>query len=86
MGEVGSGRLVVGVDVGGWVFLLVPAHPGIPRQRAVKQLWVCVCVQIGTSVTAVMGLLLASVSTATFVKTLICVHAVRARCTIRPGE
>jgi len=38
MGEVGSGRLVVGVDVGGWVFLLVPAHPGIPRQRAVKQL------------------------------------------------
>jgi len=24
--------------VGGWVFLLVPAHPGSPRQRAVKQL------------------------------------------------
>jgi len=21
--------------VGGWVFLLVPAHPGSPRQRAV---------------------------------------------------
>jgi len=44
MGEVGSGRLVVGVDVGRCVFLLVPAHPGIPRQSAVKQLWVCVCV------------------------------------------
>jgi len=24
--------------VGGWVFLLVPAHPGSPGQRAVKQL------------------------------------------------
>jgi len=24
--------------VGGWVFLLVPAHPGSPRQRAVKRL------------------------------------------------
>jgi len=24
--------------VGGWVFLLVPAHPGGPRQRAVKRL------------------------------------------------
>jgi len=24
--------------VGGWMFLLVPAHPGSPRQRAVKRL------------------------------------------------
>jgi len=24
--------------VGGWVFLLVPAHPGSPGQRAVEQL------------------------------------------------
>jgi len=24
--------------VGGWVFLLVPAHPGSPGQRAVKRL------------------------------------------------
>jgi len=28
--------------VGEWVFLLVPAHPGSPGQRAVKQL-LCVC-------------------------------------------
>jgi len=28
--------------VGGWVFLLVPAHPGSPGQRAVKQL-LCYC-------------------------------------------
>jgi len=30
--------------VGGWVFLLVPAHPDSPRQRAIKRLlflWVC---------------------------------------------
>jgi len=25
----------------GWTFLLVPAHPGSPRQRAVKQLCMC---------------------------------------------
>ena len=24
--------------VGGWVFLLIPAHPGSPGQRAVKRL------------------------------------------------
>jgi len=28
--------------VGGSVFLLVPAHPGSPRQRAVKRLLLCV--------------------------------------------
>jgi len=28
--------------VGGWVFLLVPAHPTSPRQRAVKRLLLCV--------------------------------------------
>ena len=27
----------------GWMFLLVPAHPGRPGQRAVKQSCVCVC-------------------------------------------
>ena len=27
--------------VGGWVFLLVPAHPGSPGQRAVKWLLLC---------------------------------------------
>ena len=30
--------------VSGWMFLLVPAHPGRPGQRAVKRLCVCVCV------------------------------------------
>jgi len=29
--------------VGGWVFLLVPAHPGSPGQRAVKRLLLCCC-------------------------------------------
>ena len=28
----------------GWMFLLVPAHPGSPRQRAIKWLCVRVCV------------------------------------------
>jgi len=28
------------------MFLMVPAHPGSPRQRAVKRLCVCVCVVI----------------------------------------
>ena len=36
---VGSRR-----SVSGWMFLLVPAHPGRPVQRAVKWLCVCVCV------------------------------------------
>ena len=27
----------------GWIFLLVPAHPGRPGQRAVKRSCVCVC-------------------------------------------
>ena len=29
--------------VGGWVFLLVPAHPGSPGQRAVKRLLLLLC-------------------------------------------
>ena len=29
--------------VSGWMFLLVPAYPGSPGQRAVKQSCVCVC-------------------------------------------
>jgi len=32
--------------VGGWVFLLVPSHPGSPRQRTVKRS-LCVVVVIG---------------------------------------
>ena len=40
------------------MFLLVPAHPGSPGQRAVKRLcvcvWVCVCViQCGTDASVV---------------------------------
>ena len=31
-------RMVVG-----WVFLLVPAHPGSPGQRAIKWLLLCCC-------------------------------------------
>ena len=36
--------------VSGWMFLLVPAHPGSPGQRAVKRSCVCVlyvCVILG---------------------------------------
>ena len=36
--------LMIGMDVNGWTFLLVPAWPGSPRQRAVKRLCVYVCV------------------------------------------
>ena len=32
------------MGVSGWMFLLVPAYPGSPRQKAVKRLCVCVCV------------------------------------------
>jgi len=30
--------------VSGWMFLLVPAYPGSPGQRAVKRSCVCVCI------------------------------------------
>jgi len=29
--------------VGGWVFLLVPVHPGSPGQRSIKRLLFCCC-------------------------------------------
>jgi len=29
--------------VGGSMFLLVPAHPGSPGQRAVKRFWLLLC-------------------------------------------
>jgi len=32
--------------VGGWVFLLVPAHPGSPGQTAIKRLLLCCCVSV----------------------------------------
>jgi len=42
MEEVHKGCLMIRMGVSGWMFLLVPAHPGSPGQRAVKQLCVCV--------------------------------------------
>jgi len=35
--------------VGGWVFLLVPAHPGSPGQRVVKRLLLLLCTVLPTS-------------------------------------
>jgi len=37
---------MIRMGVSGWMFLLVPAHPGSSGQRAVKWLYVCVCVCI----------------------------------------
>jgi len=34
-----EGWLVIRIGVSGWMFLLVPAHPGSPGQRAVKRLY-----------------------------------------------
>jgi len=44
MEEVDKGCLMIRMGVSGWMFLLVPAHPGSSGQRAVKWLYVCVCV------------------------------------------
>jgi len=38
MEEVDEGCLMIGMAVSGWMFLLVPAYPGSPRQRAVRRL------------------------------------------------
>jgi len=38
MEEAGKGWLMIRIGVTGWLFLLVPAHPGSPGQRAVKRL------------------------------------------------
>ena len=52
------------MDVSGWMFLLVPAHPDSSRQRAIKQLYVYVslydilfsmCTQNGTCVTVAVN-------------------------------
>ena len=40
-------RLMSRRGVSGWMFLLVPAHPGRPGQRAVKRSCVCVCSETG---------------------------------------
>jgi len=43
MEEADKGWMMIRM-VGGWVFLLVPAHQACPRQRAVKQCCrCCVC-------------------------------------------
>ena len=44
MDEVDKGSSMIRMGVSGWVFLLVPAYPGCPGPKAVKQLCVCVCV------------------------------------------
>jgi len=36
MEEAGKGWLMIRRDVSGWMFLLIPAHPGICGQRALK--------------------------------------------------
>jgi len=38
---------MIRMGVSGWMFLLVPAYPGSPRQRAIKRL--CVCVYINNA-------------------------------------
>ena len=39
--------------VSGWMFLLVPAHPGRPGQRAVKRS--CVCVYLAVKYAALVS-------------------------------
>jgi len=41
MEEVDKGCLMIRMGVSGCMFLLVPAYPGSPRQRAIKRLCVC---------------------------------------------
>ena len=44
MKEVDKGCLMIRIDVSGWMFLLVLAHPFSPGQKAIKWLCVCLCV------------------------------------------
>ena len=44
MEEVDKGCPIIRTGVSGWMFLLVPAYPGCPGQKAVK--WLCVCVSL----------------------------------------
>ena len=39
--------------VSGWMFLLIPAHPGSPGQRIIKRWCVCVCRMNGCIVISV---------------------------------
>ena len=43
MEEDDKGCPIIRMGVSGWMFLLVPAYPGSPGQKAVKRLCVCVC-------------------------------------------
>ena len=43
MEEDDKGCPMIRMSVSGWKFLLVPAYPGSPGQKAVKRLCVCVC-------------------------------------------
>ena len=43
MEEDDKGCPMIRMGVSGLMFLLVPAYPGSPRQKAVKRLCVCVC-------------------------------------------
>ena len=38
-----KGCPMIRMGVSGWMFLLVPAYPGSPKQKAIKRLCVCVC-------------------------------------------
>ena len=44
MEEDDKGCPMITMGVSGWMFLLVPAYPGSPGQKAVKRLCVCVCI------------------------------------------
>ena len=46
MEEDDKGCPMIRMGVSGWMFLLVPAYPGGPGQKAVKRLCVCVCVRV----------------------------------------
>jgi len=48
MEEDDKGCPMIRMGVTGWMFLLVPAYPGSPGQKAVKRL--CVCVSVCVSV------------------------------------
>ena len=50
MEEGDKGCPMIRIGASGWMFLLVPAYPGSPRQKAVKRLCVCVCVVNGNIV------------------------------------
>ena len=56
MEEDDKGCPIIRMGVSGWMFLLVPAYPGSPGQKAVK--WLCVCVYIYVQTTSFDGVFL----------------------------